>query len=328
MKENFITFSESIRQATEQSMNISKDVIVMGQLTNSGLGVFGTTAKLYKKFGKNRVRDFPVSESLMTSAALGAAIDGKRVVIVHIRLDFLFYSMDAIVNWLSLWRFKSNGCKPLPVVIRAIVGKGWGNGPQHSKSTHSWFANLPGMRVGMPTNAFDAKGMLIESIFSNDPTIIIEHRSFFGLKAYVPEAPYRVEFGKSKIVKKGKDLTIVAIGYGIIDTVKAAEKLEKDGISAEIIAVRSLYPLDKKTIIKSVKKTKRVLVVDPSWRSFGASSEIITSVTENIGKKLKSNPLRICYPDSHTPMSEALENEYYFSSSEIVSKVKKLIKKK
>lgn len=328
MKKNFITFSESIRQATHQSMKISKDVIVMGQLINSEAGVFGTTTNLFKKFGEDRVRDFPVSESLMTSAALGAAVDGKRVVLVHIRLDFLFYSMDAIVNWLSLWRFKSNGNTGAPVIIRAIVGKGWGNGPQHSKSTHSWFANLPGIRVGMPTNAFDAKGMLIDSIFSNDPTVLIEHRSFFGLKDYVPEKPYRVEFGKSKIVKKGKDITIAAIGFGIIDTFKAVEKLKKVGISVEVIDVRSLYPLDTKTIIKSTKKTKRLLVVDPSWKSFGASSEIIASVTESIGKKMISNPLRVSYPDSHTPMSEALEKEYYFNSSEIVSKVKKLFNKK
>jgi pyruvate/2-oxoglutarate/acetoin dehydrogenase E1 component len=328
LKKNFITFSESIRQATEQSMRFSKDVVVMGQLINSEAGVFGTTTNLFKEFGYNRVRDFPVSESLMTSTAIGAAIDGKRVILVHIRLDFLFYSMDAIVNWLSLWRFKSNGKSSVPVVIRAIIGKGWGNGPQHSKSTHSWFANLPGLRVGIPTNAFDAKGMLIDSIFSNDPTILIEHRSFFSLKDYVPENLYRVEFGKSKIVKSGKDITIAAIGFGIIDTVKAGEILLKSKISAEIIDVRSLYPLDTKTIINSVKRTKRLIVVDPSWRSFGASSEIITSVTEKIGNELKSNPLRISYPDSHTPMSEALEKDYYFSYLEIVSKVKSVFKKK
>ena len=327
MNKQFITYAESIRQATQQALRASKDVIVMGQLVNSPHGIFGTTDNLYKEFGENRVRDFPVSESLMTSAALGAAIDGRRVILVHIRLDFMFYSMDAIVNWLSLWRFKSNGKSSAPVVIRAIVGKGWGNGPQHSKSTHSWFANLPGIRVGLPTNAFDAKGMLLDSIFSDDPTILIEHRSFFGLKDYVPDLPYRIEFGKAKVVNKGSDITIVAIGYGILPAVKAAEILKKQKIFVEIIDIRSLIPLDIKTIFKSVKKTRRLIVVDPSWKSFGASSEIITSVIERLGNQLKTKPIRVCYPDSHTPMSENLEKKYYFDHKKIISEIKLILKK-
>ena len=327
MKKNFITFAEAINQGISQSMKISKDVMVMGQLANSKHGIFGTTTKLCDKFGNERVRDFPVSESLMTSAAIGAAVDGKRVVLVHIRIDFMYYSMDAIVNWLSLWRFKSGGKVSCPVVIRAIVGKGWGNGPQHSKSTHSWFANLPGIRVGMPTNAFDAKGMLIDSIFNNDPTILIEHRSFFGLKNYVPQIPYRVEFGKCSIRREGSDVTLVAIGFGIIDSMKASNLLYKIGINAEVIDVKSLWPLDIKTIIKSVKKTKRLVVVDPSWKSFGASSEIVSLVVEKLKNNLKNSPLKITYPDSHTPMSETLEKSFYFNEKVIFNKIKKIFKK-
>jgi pyruvate dehydrogenase E1 component beta subunit len=327
MKKNILSFSEAINQGTMQAMKLSKDVVVMGQLVNSKNGVFGTTQNLSKMFGNNRVRDFPVSESLMTSAAIGAAIDGKRVVLVHIRIDFMYYSMDAIINWLSLWRFKSGGKSSCPVVIRAIIGKGWGNGPQHSKSTHSWFANLPGIRVGMPTNAFDAKGMIIDSIFNNDPTILIEHRSFFGLKEKVPSIPYRVKFGKCAIRLKGKDVTIVAIGFGLLDSMKAAKLLHKEKIHAEVIDVRSLWPLDISTIIKSVKKTGRLVVVDPSWKSFGAASEIISLVMEKTGKSIKNPPIKITYPDSHTPTSESLEQLFYFNDKIIYDSVKKILKK-
>ena len=286
--------------------------------------------KIYLIFlEKNRVRDFPVSESLMTSAGLGASILNKRVILVHIRIDFMYYAMDAIVNWISLWRFKSNGNASVPIVIRAIVGKGWGNGPQHSKSTHSWFANLPGIRVGMPTNPFDAKGMLLDSIFNDDPTILIEHRSFFDLKEKVPSYPFRTEFGKCAIRKKGKDITIVAIGFGLIEALKASKYLSKEKIKIdpEVIDIRSLWPLDIKTIIKSVQKTKRLVVVDPSWKSFGASSEIVSLVAEKMGNKLKSNPIRITYPDSHTPMSSKLEEKFYFNYKQIVSIVKKQFKR-
>tara|TARA_B100000787_G_scaffold169165_1_gene159597 strand:- start:91 stop:1089 length:999 start_codon:yes stop_codon:yes gene_type:complete len=327
LKKNFLSFSEAINQGTKQAMQIDKDVIVMGQLINSVNGVFGTTDGLYKIYGENRVRDFPVSESIMTSAAIGAAVGGKRVVLVHTRLDFMYYSMDAIINWLSLWRFKSGGKSSCPVVIRAIVGKGWGNGPQHSKSTHSWFANLPGIRVGMPTNAFDAKGMIIDSIFSNDPTILIEHRGFFGMKENVPSTPYRVEFGKCAIRQRGSDVTVVAIGFGILDSMKSLNSLHEEKIYPEIIDIKSLWPLDIKTIINSVKKTGRLVVVDPSWKSFGASSEIISLVTENLGNKMKSPPVKITYPDSHTPASVALEKTFYFNDRVIFNTIKKIFKK-
>ena len=325
-KTNLISYSEAINQATKQAMELSQDVMVMGQLIDYKSGVFGTTTGLVERFGNQRVRDFPVAESLMTSAALGAAITGKRVLLVHIRIDFMLYSFDAIVNWLSLWRFKSNNESQAPVVIRAIVGRGWGQGPQHSKSFHSWFGNLPGIKVALPATAFDAKGILLESIFGEDPTIIIEHRSLFNLKDYVPKKPYRVKFGKAVIRKVGKDVTVVSLGCMLIETLKAAKILEKEKIQAEVIDPRTLTPLDKETIINSVKKTGRLAVVDPGWQSFGASAEIITSVIEKCSNYLKSSPIRINFPDSHTPMSQNLEKQYYIDEQKILKKIKKIFK--
>ena len=282
-----ITYAQAINQATHQAMNLQKNVMIMGQLIDYKPGIFGTTVGLSEKFGKERVRDFPVAESLMTSAGIGAAIAGKRVILVHIRIDFMMYAMDAIVNWLSLWRFKSNNKSNVPLVIRTIVGRGWGQGPQHSKSFHAWFANLPGVNVAMPATAFDAKGLLLESIFGEDPTIIIEHRSLFNLKDKVPVQPYRVKFGEAVVRRQGRDITLVAIGCLVVDALKAAEILKKDRIDVEVIDPRTLSPLDYKTINESVKKTKRLIVADPGWQSFGAGAEIIAKICGKI--RISSN---------------------------------------
>ena len=322
-----ITYAEAINQGMHQAMQLSKNVMVMGQLIDYSSGVFGTTVGLIDKFGEKRVRDFPVAESLMTSAGIGAAVAGQRVILVHIRIDFMMYSLDAIVNWLSLWRFKSNKESNVPLVIRAIVGRGWGQGPQHSKSLHSWFGHLPGIKVAMPATAFDAKGLLLESVFGEDPSIIIEHRSLFGLKDKVPAEPYRVRYGKAIVRKEGKDVTLVAIGCLVVNALKAAKILETQGVSVEVIDPRTLTPLDKEAINKSVLKTKRLVVADPGWQSFGAASEIITSVTEKNMHIMKTNPIRITLPDSHTPMSLSLEKEYYLTTDNIISSIKKMVKK-
>ena len=264
----------------------------------------------------------------MTSAGIGAAVAGQRVILVHIRIDFMMYALDAIVNWLSLWRFKSNNESNVPLVIRAIVGRGWGQGPQHSKSLHSWFAHLPGLKVAMPATAFDAKGLLLESIFGEDPSIIIEHRSLFNLEDQVPVEPYRVKYGKAIVRKKGTDITLVAIGCLVIDALKAAKNLEAEDVSVEVIDLRTLTPLDRETINKSVLKTKRLIVADPGWHSFGAASEIIASISEKNIYKMKANPIRVTLPDSHTPMSAPLENKYYIKQDDIVSAIKKSINQK
>ena len=326
LKNKSITYAEAINQGMHQAMELSDNVMVMGQLIDYSSGVFGTTTGLVDKFGEKRVRDFPVAESLMTSAGIGAAVAGQRVVLVHIRIDFMMYSLDAIVNWLSLWRFKSNKESNVPLVIRAIVGRGWGQGPQHSKSLHSWFAHLPGIKVAIPATAFDAKGLLLESIFGEDPSIIIEHRSLFGLKDQVPREPYRVRYGRALVRKEGKDVTLVAIGCLVIDALKAAKILNDEGISVEVIDPRTLTPLDTDTINKSVTKTKRLVVADPAWNSFGAASEIISVILEKNMHIMKSKPVRVTLPNSHTPMSPSLEKEYYINQNDIISSIKKMVK--
>jgi len=194
-----LTYNNAIREALHQAMGASSEVIVLGQLVDYKSGVFGTTTGLVDVYGRDRVQDFPVSEAAMTSVALGAAVTGMRPVIVHQRVDFMLYSFDSIANWLALWHFKSNGKSTAPLVIRAIIGKGWGQGPQHSKSLHAWFAHLPGLKVAMPATAYDAKGILLESIFGEDPCVILESRSLFSQKSPVPEEMgEQIVFGLNK----------------------------------------------------------------------------------------------------------------------------------
>lgn len=313
-----LSYAEAINEGLGQALDLSDDVVVLGQLVDTS-GVFGTTKGLVQKYGKKRIQDFPVSESLMTSAGMGAALAGMRPVLVHHRLDFMIYAMDAITNWLSLWRLKSNGDSKLPVTIRAVVGKGWGQGPQHSKCLHAWFAHLPGLRVAVPATAHDAKGLLLESIFGEDPTIILENRSLFSMKDEVPEHAYRIPFGHAAVRRVGDDVTIVALGIMVPLALRAATQLAQKSIQAEVIDLRTVAPLDRGAVLASVRKTGRLVVADPGWRSVGVAAELIALACENLGREMKSNPVRVCLPDSHTPASPPLEAKYYPDDAAIVA---------
>ena len=320
-----ISYAQAINEALRQSMELCEDVVVFGQLVDYKSGIFGTTSGLAERFGVNRVQDFPVSENLMTATAMGAALAGLRPVIVHQRLDFMIYSLDAITNWLALWYFKSAGKSDMPITIRAIVGKGWGQGPQHSKSLHAWFAHLPGLRVAIPATADDAKGLLMESIFSQSPAVFIEGRSLFSMTADVPEGHYRVKFGKGVVRRSGTDVTVVAIGNMVPAALRAAATLAAEGVHVEVVDPRTISPLDKEMICSSAGKTRRLLVADPAWRSFGVAAEIVATVVEQIGADLKAKPVRICFPDSHTPMSMALEKQYYPTEATIEDAIRRMM---
>lgn len=320
-----LSYAKAILEATDQAMGLSPEVIVLGQLVDTQSGIFGTTTGLVKKYGPDRVQDFPVSENLMTATAMGAALTGMRPVLCHQRLDFMVYSLDAIVNWLGLWRFKSNMKSAMPVTIRTIVGKGWGQGPQHSKNLQTWFAHIPGIRVAVPATAYDAKGLMLEAILGETPTIFVEGRGLYSMTDEVPEQPYRVRFGQAAVRREGKDATVVAVGLMVPLALRAAAILEKEEISIEVVDPRTIAPLDRKTICDSAFKTRRLVVADGTWHSFGSASEIITSVVENLGDKLQAKPVRVTLPDSHTPMSRALEPEYYPDENDIVAAVRQTL---
>jgi pyruvate dehydrogenase E1 component beta subunit len=328
MGNRVIKYFDAIREATDLTMQNDPSVFVIGLGVPDPKGIFGTTLGLQEKYGTGRVMDMPCSENGMTGVAIGSALVGMRPILTHQRVDFALLSMEQIVNQAAKWHYMFAGQMKVPLVIRLIIGRGWGQGPQHSQSLESWFAHIPGLKVVMPTTPYDAKGLLIASIEDNNPVIFLEHRWLHNISGYVPEEMYRVPIGKSKILRKGRDITLVATSYMTLEALRAQEYLNELGIEVEVIDLRTLRPLDDRRIISSVKKTGRLLVCDTGWTSCGISSEIIARVTEKGFLYLTDPPQRLGLPDVPTPTSPALSNYYYPQAESIIRTVLKMLKKK
>ena len=320
IKNKKINFSTAIKEAMYDALKIDKKVFIYGLGVGTSSNIYGTTKGFKEKFGENRIFDAPAAESALTAMGTGMALAGLRPLLIHQRFDFMIYSLDQIVNWISLWSYRSAGQSQIPITIRAIVGRGWGQGPQHSKTLHSWFANLPGLSVIYPSSPYEAKGLLLSSIFSNFPTIFFESRNLHASEEEVPVKPYFLDPTKSFIRKKGKDITIIGFGPSVINALQASSKLEKiKKISSEIIDLRTINPLDEKTILQSVNKTKNLCVIEHGWPNSSLSSDIISKVTSKI--ILKNKPLQICWPNSFVPCAHDLEKKFYFDSDTIVKKI-------
>lgn len=322
-----LKFSEAILEATDLLMDLDSKVYVIGLGVPDPKGIFGTTLNLQKKYGDARVMDMPTSENAMTGVVIGSAIKGYRPIMVHQRLDFFLYALDQIINNASKWHYMFGGQMNVPLVVRLIVGRGWGQGPQHSQSFQNLFAHIPGLKVVMPANPFDAKGLLISCVEDNNPCIFFEHRWLHNIHGDVPEGIYRVPIGKAKIVKQGKDLTIVCCSHMTLEVWKAYQLIQNQGIDVEIIDLRTINPIDKTTVLESVKKTGRLIVADPDWTTAGLSAEIIAFVTEEIFASLKAPPVRIAYPDRPCPTTWALANHFYPTSADIALKILKIMNK-
>ena len=288
-------FNNAIKQAMFSAMKLDKNVFIYGLGVGTSGNIYGTTKGFKEKFGEKRIFDAPAAESALTAMGTGMGIAGLRPVLIHQRFDFMIYSLDQIVNWISLWSYRSAGRSQIPITIRAIVGKGWGQGPQHSKTLHSWFAHLPGLSVVYPSSPYEAKGLMLSSIFSNFPTIFFESRSLHASEEEVPTKPYFLDPTKSFIRKKGKDLTLIGFGPSIINALEVSSKLEKlKKISCEIIDLRTINPIDEETIIKSVSKTKNLCVIEHGWPDSSVSSDIISKVSSKVN--LQNKPMQICWP--------------------------------
>jgi pyruvate dehydrogenase E1 component beta subunit len=325
-KKRLINFAEAINEAILLSMKKDRKVLLIGLGVNDPKGIFGTTLGLEKKFQKNRIFDMPTSENSMTGFALGLAISGKKPIIVHQRVEFSLLSMDQIINQAAKWLYMSGGAKSVPLVIRLIIGRGWGQGPQHSQSLESIFSHIPGLKVICPSNPYNAKGLLISSIEDKNPVIFFEHRWCHGIKGFVPKKYYKVELGKSRYVTRGADLTIITFSYMVTEAIKVSKILEQNRIKAEIIDLQSLRPLDEKKFIKSAKKTKKILVIDNGWIKYGISSEILAIVSENMKKKYSIE--RIGVTDSPVPSTVALAKFSYPNQFSIIKKIEKLLQRK
>lgn len=321
-----LTYREALKEAFTQILKKDKKVFLIGEGIDDAGGIFGTTKDLHKMFGKSRVIDIPIAENAMTGIAIGAAMTGMKPIFIHMRMDFLPMSMDQIINHAAKWSYMFGGKVKIPLVIRSIIGKGWGSAAQHSQSLQALFMHIPGLKVAMPSTPYDAKGLLVSSIKGDSPVIFIEHRHLYEHVGYVPEEMYTVPFGKGVIRRAGKDVTLVGISLMLFESLKAQGILEKEGISAEVIDPRTLNPLDEELIFESVKKTGRLVIADTGWKECGAGAEISARVSEKAFRYLKAPIVRIGLASSPTPASSALEKEFYPDRKDIADVVRKLMK--
>ncbi len=317
-----ITYREAIAEATIQAMETYEDVFALGIGLADPTGVYGTMLGLAERFGSQRALDLPVAEAGMTGVAIGAALCGMRPVMFHMRMDFLTVSLDQIINHAAKWRWMFGGRMRVPLTIRCIAAKGWGSAAQHSQTLHGLLMHVPGLKVVAPATAADAKELLLAAIADDDPVIVMEHRSLYERRGIVDRTPVAAPLGKAAMRRRGSDVTIAAVSYAVEDALKAADEAAKRGVSAEVIDLRSLKPLDIDALRHSAAKTGRLIVCDVGWRFCGAAAGIVTAVTA-VGAecfdcapkvppaRLKSPPRIVALPDLPTPASSALETEYY-----------------
>lgn len=323
-----IKFSQAIREATDQMMELDARIYVMGLGAPDPKGLFGTTFDLEKKYGSKRVLDMPISENALTGVGIGSAIMGMRPIMTHQRVDFFLLALDQVINNAAKWHYMFGKKSSVPIVFRLFIGRGWGQGPQHSQSLQSIFAHIPGLKVVMPSNPYDAKGLLVSSVEDNNPVVFLEHRWLHSVFGEVPEELYRIPLGKAKVIQEGKDLTVIASSHMSLEAWKAIQLIKEENLSVELIDLRSLIPLDKETILNSVKKTGKVLVLDPDWKTCGFAAEVLAVIVEEAFTDLKAPPVRLTYPDHPCPTSWTLSNHYYPTAKEIGAMILKLVGRK
>lgn len=320
-----MNFGEAINDAMKVAMEIDPKVLCYGLGVDDPKRIFGTTNDLKETFGPNRVFDMPTAENAMMGVGIGAAIGGYRPVFVNQRFDFILLAMDQIVNAAAKWHYMFGAQANVPVVLRVVVGRGWGQGPTHSQSLHAWFSHIPGLKVVMPTTPADAKGLLLSSIFDNNPVMFIEHRWLHNMQGDVPEGDYRVPLGKASLMREGKDLTIVSNTLMSIEAQHAVDHLSDRGVTADIVDLRTVRPIDWDAIYTSVEKTGRLLVLDIGNEFGSIASDIIARVVTERPNLLKAAPQRITMPDHAVPTSFALTKDFYPDATNIVRSIGKIL---
>lgn len=321
-----ISYKDAIFETIDESLARDSSVFVFGEGVDDPAGVFGTTKGLHEKYGRERVFDTPISENSLTGIAAGAAMAGLKPIFIHSRMDFLLLSLDQLVNHASKWSYMFGGKVKVPLVIRTISARGWGSGAQHSQCIQGMLMNVPGLKIAVPATPYDAKGLLVSSIIDNNPVLFVEHRWLYKTMGNVPESLYAIPFGKGVIRRSGSDVTIVAVSYMVVEALKAAEKLQAENISAEVIDIRTIKPIDEDIIFESIAKTGKLLITDTGCKCGGAASEISAVVCEKAFHSLKKPIIRVCCPDVPTPASEVLEKAYYPDSEMIYTQVLNLLK--
>ncbi len=307
-----ITFAEAVREGLDNAMERDSRVILIGEGVPDPKAIFNTTAGLRNKYGAQRVFDMPLAENGLTGVCIGAALSGMRPVMVHQRIDFALLAIDQLINNAAKWHYMFDGKASVPLVVRVIVGRGWGQGPQHSQSLQAMFSLVPGLKVVMPTTAYDAKGMLLSAIEDDNPVMFIEHRWLHQIKDNVPEESYRVPLDKAKILHEGNKVTVAAFSYMAVESLIAAKGLMAAmGIAVDVLDMRSVSQLDVASVIDSVRKTGRLIVADTAFRTGSIAGELIAKVVEQAMDLLTTKPVRVASPDHPTPTSHFMAEHYY-----------------
>ncbi len=331
-----LTMAQAISEAIAQEMTRDPNVFVMGEDIGSYGGIFGATGGLLDKFGPERIMDTPISETAFIGAATGAAAAGMRPIVELMFVDFFGVCMDQIYNHLAKNTYMAGGNIKLPVVLTTAIGGGYGDAAQHSQCLYASFAHMPGIKVVVPSNAYDAKGLMIQAIRDDNPVMFMYHKGIMGLPwmAYfegssneVPEAPYTIAFGVARVVREGRDLTIVTLSQMVHKALLAADELARLGLSVEVIDLRTLVPLDRHAILKSVAKTGRLLIADEDYLGFGLTGEISAIVAENLDTlRLKAPVKRLAVPNVPIPYSRPLEQFVIPQVAAIVEAAQTLMK--
>ncbi|MCL6599284.1 MAG: alpha-ketoacid dehydrogenase subunit beta [Alicyclobacillus macrosporangiidus] len=329
-----LTGNKAMAEAIRQEMERDPSVFVMGEDVGVYGGIFGSTEGLFERFGPERVRDTPISETGFIGAAIGAAAEGMRPVVELMFVDFFGVCMDQIYNHMAKIHYMSGGSVKLPMVLMTAVGGGYNDAAQHSQTLYATFAHVPGLKVVAPSTPYDLKGMMISAIRDDNPVLFMFHKALQGLGwmdpldaaiGPVPEEPYTVPLDKAKVVREGNDVTIVGIQMMTHAALAAAERLANDGVEAEVIDLRSLAPLDKTTILESVRKTHRLLVVDEDYLSYGMTAEVAAVVAEEALYDLDAPIRRLAVPDVPIPYSRPLEQFVLPNADKVYEAAKQLV---
>jgi pyruvate dehydrogenase E1 component beta subunit len=322
-----MTFAQALNNAHKLEMQRDPNIYVAGEDVGVYGGIFGVTGGLLDQFGDKRVRDTPITESAIIGTAVGAAAAGLRPVIELMFVDFIGVALDQLYNQAAKMKYMFGGKAKLPITLRTTCGAGMGAAAQHSQCLEAWFMHIPGLKVVMPSTPYDAKGLLISAIRDDNPVVFLEHKMLYGTQGEVPEESYAIPLGKADIKREGKDITVVATSMMVGRALSAAEKLAGNGISLEVVDPRTLSPLDEQTILNSVKKTHRLLIVHEEVKFAGSGAEIAAMVAEKAFDYLDAPIVRIGAPFTPVPFSPPLEQEFIPSEEKIIQAVKKMMGK-
>ena len=325
MSEREQNYVDALRDAALQEMERDASVVCFGLDVDDPKAIQGTTRGLVEKFGTERVFGTPLAEDAMTGVAIGMALAGLRPIHVHIRMDFLLLAMNQLVNIAAKSHYMYGGHVSVPIVVRSMIGKSWGQGAQHSQGLYSFFMHVPGLKVAAPTNPHDAKGCLIAAIRDDNPVMMIEHRLLYPHKGPVPEALYEVKPGHARVVAPGNDVTLVGISHTLVECLRARAHLAEKGVSAEVIDPIWLAPLDTGTIAASVAKTGRLVAVDNGWTTCGASAEIVARVVERLQGTRELRVHRMGFAPTTCPPTPGLEALFYANAETIAAAANDLV---